>query len=603
MLLRALQERPSLLQPGSRLRCLAFGGEPCPLPQQLRPLWPAASTTRLFNIYGVTGTHAANTRLPARGLCWLSALFHPASSRRLLPITSPLSPSPLPPPTPHPECSCWSSIAEIDPHSTLPASLGEPMRDSGWRTRRSSTPGLYRLSLTGRRGRRCALSGELQALGRGLLSTPWRPPAARDTGDLVRMHDGQLFYVGREDNMVKRHGRRVHPGAMAADIQAVLQPHHPRAVQCVVVNVRPSNHQPHLVAFVSTAGEGGSSASAAALRRRWHPRLAQALAETPDDLLVLLGAWPLNANGKVDAAALAERYRRAQRTGAAPNAAASQDALALACRAQGVALPPDWPAMALAHVGGSSLTAVRIASHLGAALALSQAEEETLLLTLLSKPLNQALGLLQKHAAANNTRALGPETPAPRQQPALDYGRLRCPSPPPLRRRTRQNKTIRVQRAPHVDQTLHVAADAGICRLFDRLQPPAAHTRARHGARLRVLWRYNLGKCLDATPLLCSLADGRAVAFAGAHSHRFAAVCARSGSALWTTRLSDRIEAGGCLSRCAPWRTKCREYCLEGARLAFCASPLTPVSPPMCQLGQLHHRRRVRWRCTCPARR
>jgi hypothetical protein len=63
MLLRALQADPGLLQAGSRLRCLAFGGEPCPTAERIGPLWPADTCTRLFNIYGVTGARGLSTFL------------------------------------------------------------------------------------------------------------------------------------------------------------------------------------------------------------------------------------------------------------------------------------------------------------------------------------------------------------------------------------------------------------------------------------------------------------------------------------------------------------------------------------------------------------
>lgn len=58
LLLPALRARPALLAPGSSLRCVAFGGEPCPTTAQLAPLWRPESPVRLFNIYGITGARA-----------------------------------------------------------------------------------------------------------------------------------------------------------------------------------------------------------------------------------------------------------------------------------------------------------------------------------------------------------------------------------------------------------------------------------------------------------------------------------------------------------------------------------------------------------------
>lgn len=36
----------------------------------------------------------------------------------------------------------------------------------------------------------------------------------RATGDWVTIRDGQLFYLGRKDQLVKRHGQRLHLDAV-----------------------------------------------------------------------------------------------------------------------------------------------------------------------------------------------------------------------------------------------------------------------------------------------------------------------------------------------------------------------------------------------------
>ena len=68
--------------------------------------------------------------------------------------------------------------------------------------------------------------------------------------------------------------------------------------------------------------------------------------------------------------------------------------------------------------------------------------------------------------------------------------------------------------------------------------------------RLKQLWRYDTGKCVDASPLIVFDNFYKTTVYIGSHSHKFCAIDLTSGKSKWETTLGDRIESSACLSRC-----------------------------------------------------
>ena len=58
-------------------------------------------------------------------------------------------------------------------------------------------------SLTGGKQRQCIIGFE-EETQYDISQTKWR-----DTSDLGRIKDGHIYYVGREDSQIKRHGKRL----------------------------------------------------------------------------------------------------------------------------------------------------------------------------------------------------------------------------------------------------------------------------------------------------------------------------------------------------------------------------------------------------------
>lgn len=69
---------------------------------------------------------------------------------------------------------------------------------------------------------------------------------------------------------------------------------------------------------------------------------------------------------------------------------------------------------------------------------------------------------------------------------------------------------------------------------------------------LRVRWRSDTGKCVDASPLVVIPADDKssATVYIGSHSHRMMAIDLYSGKVKWQQILGDRIESSACVSKC-----------------------------------------------------
>ncbi|KFJ08791.1 D-alanine--poly(phosphoribitol) ligase, subunit 1 [Delftia acidovorans] len=116
------------------------------------------------------------------------------------------------------------------------------------------------------------------------------------TGDLVRWNDeGQLEYLGRLDHLVKIRGFRIELGEIEARLLA-----QPQVRESVVV-ARKGPAGMHLAAYVSA--HEGLQVTAAELRERLALELPDYMVPAA---IMVLDRLPLNANGKVDRAALPE---------------------------------------------------------------------------------------------------------------------------------------------------------------------------------------------------------------------------------------------------------------------------------------------------------
>lgn len=134
------------------------------------------------------------------------------------------------------------------------------------------------------------------------LDDPWGPAGSRmyRTGDRCRWNaDGSLVYLGRGDGQVKVRGQRVETG----EVENCLLLHPGIAGAAVVVR------EDILIAYVAATSGGSVTAAGVAALEPAAVRTFAASSLTPamiPGLVVVLDAFPLTPNGKIDRVALSE---------------------------------------------------------------------------------------------------------------------------------------------------------------------------------------------------------------------------------------------------------------------------------------------------------
>ncbi|MBD1865324.1 MULTISPECIES: non-ribosomal peptide synthetase [Trichocoleus] len=135
----------------------------------------------------------------------------------------------------------------------------------------------------------------------GTLSANTPPSHLYKTGDLARYRsDGSLEFLGRIDHQVKLRGFRIELG----EISAVLS-QHPSVQEVVAVTREDQPDQVRLVAYIVLAETINRDRPPTSLHQIWRDYLGQRLpAYMVPAAFVILDAFPLTPNGKIDRKAL-----------------------------------------------------------------------------------------------------------------------------------------------------------------------------------------------------------------------------------------------------------------------------------------------------------
>ncbi|MFI7394891.1 amino acid adenylation domain-containing protein [Streptomyces tendae] len=181
------------------------------------------------------------------------------------------------------------------------------------------------------------------------------------TGDLARWTaDGQLEYVGRNDNQVKIRGVRVEP----AEIESALTAHPDVAQAVVVARGTAEEGDQHLVAYVVPAAPRADGTHlAATLRGHLRERLPAHLVPAA---VVALDSVPLTVNGKLDRNALPAPHFDAAAAGGEPRTAQEEllcELFAEVLHVDRVGVDDDFFAL-----GGHSITAIKLVNRIRTAL-------------------------------------------------------------------------------------------------------------------------------------------------------------------------------------------------------------------------------------------
>ncbi|QIS20093.1 non-ribosomal peptide synthetase [Nocardia terpenica] len=220
-------------------------------------------------------------------------------------------------------------------------------------------PGTERLSAPGEVGE-LYLAGDGLAAGyrnlpeeteRRFVRLPWLDGERYyRTGDLVRTNaDGAVEYIGRTDRQVKVRGFRIEPGEVERQLAA-----HPAVRQAYVCTRREGEHGPHQLLGYLVADVGLSYDE---FERHIADRLPTYMRP---HRLYLLDALPLNANGKIDHIALAERTDEPWRRTGTDEATTDWEREVLDLAAQTLGIDPPRPGDRWIACGGDSLQALRL---------------------------------------------------------------------------------------------------------------------------------------------------------------------------------------------------------------------------------------------------
>jgi amino acid adenylation domain-containing protein len=217
-------------------------------------------------------------------------------------------------------------------------------------------------------------------------------PGARlfKTGDAVRrMPNGNLQFLGRLDDQVKIRGLRIELG----EIEGVLC-EHPAVLQSVIVVGEDRAGDKQLIAYARVR-EGAPPPSPAGLRQHLADKLPNFM--VPPHILVL-GSFPLNANGKVDRSRLPQpEIADNAATYAAPRTLIE----AVLVDTYGSLLNVDRVGVddSFFDLGGNSLQAMQLISRLGTDLAV---DTDVTAVFLAPTPAQLALVLRDVHGVADS---------------------------------------------------------------------------------------------------------------------------------------------------------------------------------------------------------
>ncbi|XP_051026230.1 beta-alanine-activating enzyme [Acomys russatus] len=522
--------KSTVLSAHTSLRVLALGGEAFPSLSILRSWRGKGNRTQIFNIYGITEVSSWATfyRIPEEILN--STVKHDCTVQ----LGSPL----------------LGTVVEVRDAD------GSPVHE-----------GTGQVFLGGE-NRVCFLDDD--------MTVP--PGTMRATGDIVTVKDGEMFFLGRKDSQIKRHGKRLN----IEFVQQVAEDL-PQVETCAVTWY----NQEKLVLFVVVSKAGSVKDCIFKELRKHLPTHA-----LPDDV-VLIDSLPFTCHGKIDVSELNKRYLDYINSQPRNKPHGKEElweklqylwksVLSLPEDPEGTLKVPDNSTFL--DSGGDSLkstwllneieklTGTPLPGLLEVILSSSLLDVYSLLIQTVfaqedpkvsrSYATKRKLSDTDPEEAGGKPAHLPPALPSKRdsetnavlalsrgsQALSLGTGRLltksgHCPSVCPLDLIPQMNTQIlRSIRPPVPDERLE--------------KPPVSQERSPGaGAERMVLrerWRSDTGKCVDASPLLVIAAVDKSstTMYVGSHSHRVQAVDLYSGKMRWEQLLGDRIESSACVSKC-----------------------------------------------------
>ncbi|CAN2388622.1 Acyl-CoA synthetase family member 4 [Pristimantis euphronides] len=502
----------SLLSRETSLRVLALGGEQFPPLGVLKSWRQPGNKTLIFNLYGVT------------------------------------------------EVSSWATYYEV-PESVLNSPswvndsvpLGNPLHGTRVEVRNDDgvvvEEGEGQVYLGGRQ-RVCFLDAEM-TLPYGTM---------RGTGDWVQLQDGNMFYLGRRDNQIKRHGKRLN----TEYIQQVVEELEP-VESCAVIWFKAKQ----LVCFVVPKRP---------LEKKslWRYLQTHLLSYALPDDLVLVDCLPHTKHGKIDLSRLHLIYGDHLQQRMDSRSPHTTDDLWHNLQdlwKSVLGLREGCPDISEDSVfllsGGDSLKAIRfheevenlvgrsVPGLLEVILSDTFLDIHRCILTSTSPVMEKSLNQTSVNGAENLKRLsvdMNEEHPIKRKAEAQELS-MDSASFISLSRGKRLFLNVCSEQVGQQCKVTHGLSQDPLW-FFKCSGTGTKRTKATASSEqvmtLQERWVSDTGKCVDASPLLVISPnkDLAGTVYIGSHSHRLQALDLDTGAIVWERILGDRIESSAAVSKC-----------------------------------------------------
>ncbi|XP_054422744.1 beta-alanine-activating enzyme [Pteronotus mesoamericanus] len=521
--------KSTVLSASTSLRILALGGEAFPSLTVLRGWREGGNRTQIFNIYGIT------------------------------------------------EVSSWATFYRIPENildSTLkcelPVQLGFPLLGTVVEVRDTNGARIQEGNgqvFLGGRNRVCFLDGEMTVpLG-----------TMRATGDFVTVKDGELFFLGRKDSQIKRHGKRLNFELVQQVAEGLQQ-----VESCAVIWY----NQEKLILFIVSKNELVKDYIFKELEKHLPSHAI------PDEL-VLIDSLPFTSHGKIDVSELNKIYLNYTNLKSKHKLNGKEELWEklqhlwksiLSLSEDSLKVPDE---SLFLNSGGDSLKSLRLLNEIEKFVGTSV---PGLLEIILSRSILEIYSHILQTVFPDEDLIFSKNYASKRKfsdinQEETSGESSHQKSAVPLTLDSEINAFIALSRG---SQTLSLNTTRFLSKLehcpsacpdlisqpsiqkVKSLSPPALTGKSKDSTcvenvyedgtpvtgaetmELCVRWVADTGKCVDASPLVVipAVDKSSATVYIGSHSHRMMAVDLYSGKVKWEQILGDRIESSACISKC-----------------------------------------------------
>ncbi|XP_045690347.1 beta-alanine-activating enzyme isoform X2 [Phyllostomus hastatus] len=400
----------------------------------------------------------------------------------------------------------------------------------------------------------------------------------RATGDFVTVKDGELFFLGRKDSQIKRHGKRLNVELVQQVAEGLQQ-----VESCAVIWY----NQEKVILFIVSKTELVKDDIFKELEK-------QLPSHAVPDELVPVDSLPFTSHGKIDVSELSRIYLNYTNLKSEHKLNGKEELWEklqhlwksiLSLSEDSLKVPDE---SLFLNSGGDSLKSVRLLNEIEKLVGMSV---PGLLEIILSSSILEIYSHILQAVFPDEDQTFSKNYATKRKYSDINQEEtsgesLHQKSVVPLNLDNKINAFIALSRG---SQILPLNAAGFLSKLghcpsacssdlisqpnvqkVQSLSPPACIGMSKDSTcaekvyedetpvigaetmELRVRWRSDTGKCVDASPLVVipAVEMSSATVYIGSHSHRMMAIDLYSGKVKWEQILGDRIESSACVSKC-----------------------------------------------------